>query len=59
MSSTIKEIKDVLVNEPTSELIDYLKEESRKQAERDNMFMSLLTNLFSPQQTDAANASVY
>ena len=59
MSSTIKEIKDVLVNEPTSELIDYLKEVSRKQAERDNMFTSLLTNLFSPQQTDTANASVY
>ena len=59
MSSTIKEIKDVLVNEPTSEMIDYLKEENRKQAERDNMFMSLLTNLFSPQQTDTANASVY
>ena len=32
MSSTMKEIKDVLANDPTSELIDYLKEESRKQA---------------------------
>ena len=39
MSSTMKEIKDALVNDPISELIDYLKEESRKQAGRDNMFM--------------------
>ena len=42
MSSTMKEIEDVLVNDTTSELIDYLKEESRKQAEIDNMFMSLI-----------------
>ena len=43
----MKEIKDVLVNDPSSELIDYLKEKSRKQGERRNMFMSLMTNLFS------------
>ena len=55
----MKEIKDVLVNDPSSELIDYLKEKSRKQGERRNMFMPLMTNLFSHQQTAAANASVY
>ena len=59
ISSTNKEIKDVLLNEPTSELINYLKEENRNQAERGLMFMSLITNLFSPQQTATANASVY
>ena len=59
ISSTMKEIKDVLANDPTSELIDYLKEKSRKQTHRDNMFMPLITNLFSPQPTAAANARVY
>lgn len=42
----MKEIEDVLVNDTTSELIDYLKEESRKQAEIDNMFMSLMNIYF-------------
>lgn len=46
MSSTMKEIEDVLVNDTTSELIDYLKEESRKQVEIDNMFMSLMNIYF-------------
>ena len=59
LSSTMKEIKVVLANVPTSQLMDYLKEESGKEIERDNMFMSLMNNLFSPQQTAAANASVY
>ena len=60
MSLTMKEIKDVLVNDPTSEIIDYLKKKSEKtDLQRDNIFMSLITNLFSPQQTPTANASVY
>ena len=33
MSSTIKDIKDLLVNDDTSDLIDYLREASRKQAD--------------------------
>ena len=59
MRSTMKDIKDILVNDPTSELIDNLKDGSRKQAERHNMFLSLMTNLFFLQQTAAANASMY
>ena len=43
MSSTIKEIK----NDLTSELIDFPKEESRKQT--DSMLISLMTKLFSPE----------
>ena len=39
ISSKIKEVKYVLSNDPTSELIDYQKEESRKDTERDSMFM--------------------
>ena len=35
MSSKMKEIKDVLVNDPNSELIDYLMEETRKKARRE------------------------
>ena len=58
-SSMMKEMKNVLANDPINELIDHLKEENRKELERGNMFMSLMTNLFSPQQTVAANATVH
>ena len=58
MSSTMKEIKDVLVDDPTNELIDYIKEESRKR-QRLTRCLSLMANLFSLQQAAAANKSVY
>lgn len=35
MSLTMKEIKDVFVNDPISEMIDYLKKESKKQTQRE------------------------
>ena len=59
MSSMMKEMKNVLANDPISELIDHLKKENRKELERENMFMSLMINLFSPQQTAVANAIVH
>ena len=59
MSLTMKEIKDVFVNDPISEMIDYLKKESKKQTQRETTCLFLITNLFSPQQTATANASVY
>ena len=59
MSSTMKETKNVLANDPISELIDHLKEENRKEIERENRFMSLMTNLFSPQKTATGNAIVH
>lgn len=55
ISSTTKSIKNVLFNDPTSKIINYLKEESRKQAKRGIMLMSLTTNLFFPQQLATAN----
>ena len=59
MCSTMTEIKDVLANDCTSEIVDYLQEENKTQAERDNQFMSLITKLFSSQQPYAANTSAY
>ena len=39
ISSTKKEIKHVLTNDSTNELIDYLKEENRKQTERQRFYV--------------------
>ena len=39
MSSMMKEMKNVLANDPISELIDHLKKENRKELERENMFV--------------------
>ena len=36
MNSTMKKIKNILVNDPNSDLMVCLKKASRKQAEKDN-----------------------
>ena len=42
LNSTLNEIKESLCNGSSNELIQFLKEDSKKQAKRDNMFLNLI-----------------
>ena len=43
--STLNEIKESLCSDGTIELIQFLKEDSEKQAKRDNMFLNLMSQM--------------
>ena len=45
LNSTLNEIKKSLSNDGTNELIQFLKEDSEKQAKRDNMFLNLISQM--------------
>eukprot|EP00794_Sanderia_malayensis_P021050 gene21050-23105_t len=44
-SQSIKELGNVLAEDPTKDLLDFLKEDAERQARSDDMFMSLMRNL--------------
>ena len=45
LKSTLNEIKKSLCNDGTNELIQFLKEDSEKQAKRGNMFLNLMSQM--------------
>ena len=45
LKSTLNEIKETLCNDGTNELIQFLKEDSEKQAKRGNMFLNLMSQM--------------
>ena len=45
LNSTLNEIKKSLSNDCTSELMQFLKEDSEKQAKRYNMFLNLMSQM--------------
>ena len=45
LNSTLNEIKKSLSNDGTNELIQFLKEDSEKQAKRDNMFLNFTSQM--------------
>ena len=45
LGSTLNEIKKSLSSDGTNELIQFLKEDSEKQAKRDNMFLNLISQM--------------
>ena len=45
LNSTLNEIKKSLSNEDTNELTQFLKEDSKKQANRDSMFLILMSQM--------------
>ena len=42
MKKILEEVKDIVKNDPTKELVNFLKEDSERQAKRDDMFMTMM-----------------
>ena len=45
MNSSVKELKEMLADDPTKELLTFLKEDSERQAKRDDMFLQLMSTM--------------
>ena len=57
-NSTLNEIKESLCNDGTNELIQFLKEDSEKQAKRDNMFLTLISQMVQSHSIHSTVSSV-
>ena len=57
LNSALNEIKKSLSNEDTNELIQFLKEDSEKQANRDSMFLILMSQMVQSHSIHSTNTT--
>ena len=58
LQSSLLKIEEALANDPTKELVEFLREDAKRQEERENRFFSLMENVLMPQRNTVTQASV-
>ena len=58
LQSSVLKIEEALANDPTKELVEFLREDAKRQEERENRFFSLMENMLMPQRNAVTQASV-